>query len=976
MFQKRSQLELLSRLFIGLRSYIMKCEKEGFDTTASDMLVRLSVGLSDANNGAIGKVANDSENIVKGMMNKVDNLDSKMSRIIKEYVNKKKDFRRTLLIEQKPLPGAGKWEYLKYTGKLLPGLIGDREGKAILKDVLNALGAEFSGDLQTQLKHMMTADTVERAVERLAMINDNIDRSIRNKEAISANQIVAAFGSISKKEKEALTLVGLDTDISSVYGKVDLEKVLRSDEEIAKEIESRRDELRGLVDEKTMNYYMAQINGLGWYLATHQAGVAQLLNAKNIANGLNRELKIDASDRVVELIDELATLEGLKYSEKEARDMMAELVKREPDGIDYVMRFHKGVKELAKEKSFSDSEELMIKGYSKELFDEDITIQIAPVVAENVMKKEGFKLAKKMKAHNGVEMAVYINKWHAQQNLKKGAMRLTNVHRKGTTFGELSFMLEDDPKLAAMGAKLEVTKLKPESLKAVREMEAGKYKVEKREGSVVPIYNRNGDIVNYRYMMNKRDKRELLGQDLNAASVLGKTFGSVYDKESAEEQNKKVIDIMLEDAKNVKKGSRRGKNGEAYYRIGKNVSDPEMREIYAMMPDSIKDVINTQPEQRLAVRADMMKYYFGMRELGTMEVIEKLPLVGKVIGATVPGGAKYLSRMVDDLWTAVISVAKVDVVIRTPMVLVGNVVSNIALSVQYGFSPAKVVKYQADAVKGLKDYIEKTHEIVKIESDILAGRGSANSRDKLVRLKEDLKKHQVAELIDDGMLQAIIEDIGSDEIKSRNRISRIINDKLERTPGIIRDGVDLLWVTENTKIFKMISTATQFSDFAARYAQYEMMKERSLEDIRSKSVNGMVRVGDLRGLEDVEEKNQIVNSVKAKEIYNRYARQTVLDAYVNYGKPEGQIVDWMNRMGLVMFTKYFMRIQRAISKNVVDHPLYLLAAILGQALITDIDTIDDQSLISKNYEYIFKNPISNLENAMMPTGYEAIRSLF
>ena len=78
----------------------------------------------------------------------------------------------------------------------------------------------------------------------------------------------------------------------------------------------------------------------------------------------------------------------------------------------------------------------------------------------------------------------------------------------------------------------------------------------------------------------------------------------------------------------------------------------------------------------------------------------------------------------------------------------------------------------------------------------------------------------------------------------------------------------------------------------------------------------------------------------------------------------------MNDMGLVMFTKYFVRIQRVIRKSVIDHPISFLLAVLGQAAIMDVDDVHDQSIFTKDLTNIFHGPIDTLIGALYPSGLD------
>ena len=71
-------------------------------------------------------------------------------------------------------------------------------------------------------------------------------------------------------------------------------------------------------------------------------------------------------------------------------------------------------------------------------------------------------------------------------------------------------------------------------------------------------------------------------------------------------------------------------------------------------------------------------------------------------------------------------------------------------------------------------------------------------------------------------------------------------------------------------------------------------------------------------------------------------------------------------MGLVMFTKYFKRIQRVLRKQVTEKPISSLLFALSQMSLVDVDDILEQNLVSKNYGAIVHTPLDNIISAFTP----------
>ncbi len=944
---------------------IVKVRRETFDTTGTELLMKLVMDLAEANNSAL--VATRENTILYKFKESADELNDKMSRIIKEKILA---IDSVMTLPRRPLTGASKAEWIKYAWQIGPRLIADRRLRPAWREILMALGMSYVGDVQTALTHAVSADTLQRAVEKLGLLSESVDKARETRARITADQIRKSFNELSKEEREALTLVALDTDMSSVYGVVEnLQELLIDDGKLRSEIKTRRRELKQMLGTVDYNTVMYQVEGLGHYMASHSAGINQAFNAQTILSKVNR--KAESSPELYTKIDELATMYGLWYTPKEAKLVIGNLMVREPEGMKFTMNLHKAVVAMAKDTVFADSSSLMIKGYTKEIFDEDITMKVAPEADRLSMEKEGFKLVKTLNKAKGDTsekiMAMYINKNHVQQNYKKAAMRLTDINRKGTTLTDIRNI--EDSALGYRYAKRDIAAVGLDAAILDNKIAAGSVTFNtKYTGSLVPLYNGEGKVVNYRYMLDKRSKREILGQDIKGPTVLGRMQATIEDKMSTQEHNDRVFDVMTKDmSDNYMVGHSIGRNAHRYVVVAADSSNAEIAELYKLIPKDFREKIRDLPNKELAVRADLLRFYFGMREANIEHLVGKIPGLGHAIVRMTPKEVRHLVQYAEMIWQAVVSIAKVDIVIRTPMVLIGNIISNMMYSVQSGYSMATVMQMQLDSFRGLKEYIDMTHELIRLENLKMVGKLDKKDWDKITTLKGDIRQHPANELVDEGMFQAIIEDVGADEYKSTNKIVKYLDGKMERMPKYMKDGAQWLYLTERTPFFKMMSTATQFSDFAARQVQHQLNREKFFRQIDSK-------VGDKIDAKEftwaIGEHSGLKTKAELRKMATEYSRAQVLDAFVNYSKPEGKVVDWMNRMGLVMFTKYFMRIQRAIGKNFVDNPLYLVMSILGQHMITDIDSIDDQMLMVKDMRYLFKNPLDHLERLMMPSGLE------
>lgn len=984
--------EIIDKLF---RLVMSRARSERPEIKGDELLIKLAMELAKANNKAmIAKKAGVASKVGDGILF----LNDSISKFLKS-------FQTVIPNVEKPDFSANKWEKAKWFSKNLFFLLSDEKARPHLENFMSeAMGRRPEGFTQTFIRDLREKDGFQRIIESLGLESGSIDRTREHEVQIVGSIILNAFDKHpTKEEQEAMTLAFLDTDISTIYEKYGIDKMkklLGDNEALMNEISDVRARVyKSAMDKKTANYYVSQASGLGFYMATHKGNIAQLLNARNIANKLNTEKPIKADESIVELIDELATLEALSYTSGSQIDIALKLIEKEEVGVRNFVALHKSFKDRARRELFESKDKdgnivegyfNEIKGYTKEIFDSDVTVEVAPLKSIIEMEKEGFTYVETLKKHKNdgskETMALFVNDDKLTQSYNRTALRLTDMGRKGTTLLDVRY--KGNEALSKKLAQADVRKMNHDASVLINQMMDNPI-LEKGEedGMMIPIYNKNGVGINYRYMMNKKKKRELLKQDIRAANVMGRMEASIKDKIDTKKFNDKVIDVLVSDAaQNNFMSSQYGQwNNKEYYFIGPKATNPDAQEAWRVMPTAVKDRIKFEIEKSIRVeakkkglklrrnkkgelvvesttkaseikdpekntvdekleaqpkwltdkykglpfRADVMYGLFGFRDASIADM--KL-LSG--FNSTI----KHWIRLVELLWKEIVRVSKVNIIIKTPQVLIGNIVSNLALCVQLGINPIDAFKLQLDGVRSLKKYLNDETELEKLKLARDSGNITGVNTKRINELENNLKDNPARDLFMSGLYQSIVEDASIGDLKASSKLTRKIDEKLENFPEFVKNGVDMLFITERTKLFKMITFATQASDFAARYA--------------------------------------LIEGLKAQGVNKTEAMNTAKDAFIIYSNPDSKLFQYMNDMGLVMFTKYFMRIQRVISRGAIDHPISFLLALIGQASIMDIDDVTDQSMFSKDLSVMFYNPMDVVTQAIYPSSAEYVEAIY
>lgn len=814
-------------------------------------------------------------------------------------------------------------------------------GPSTLKNVWNIFRPE--GTIRTLVREMTAPDATQNAVARKVLGSGVIDQQREFRSVYTAQVIKEGFSrKLTAEEEVALTDVVLDTDLSCLQERYDLAALLGNNVEIDKVVKKLVAKLKTLTDEQSVNFYEVQTSLLANYMNNHEDNIALLKNAENIAKKLGTDEEVsNVSEELVTVIDDMATLKALRQVTKEKRNVIAKLLENEPTGVHNLLAFHRGQKQASEDALFSTPSGRMniIKGYSAQITNQDISVTIAPLGQRKKLEAQGYKLVKTLTKHeldrNNTASGLFVNNQMVMQNFHRVGLRMTDKggHR-GTSITE-SYSLGGDahPTLKAVN---DIRRMKKRRAEVIALMHEGKYDPEAvpSDGLISPVFNKVGQVKDFTYGMNKEVKIELLEMERKATVIMGRTAASSYDKKATEEYNAEMMEsIRLDAEENLRPNqlSVIGKNQKEYIKITKDSSNPEVRNVWRILPSDIK----SKYPDGFTIRRDLMYSYLGYRELsiadlpGIKQFFDNNPNAYKA-------GVKYAVQFAEKLWQELIKISKIDILIRTPAVFIGNVVSNFMLMYISGHSFKDITKLKLQGVKELKMYVDGMTESIKLSAKAEAGIATKEEIRRLNVIQNNLSNSPVKDLVDEGFYTTILEELEHGGVTDSNSyFNRLAKKKLKNVPKIFSDGIDLLYITERTKLFKVIEKAMQASDFAARYAQYHLMLEKGI------------------GKEE--------------------AVITVRDNFINYSTPDSRFVEWANQMGFIMFTKYFTRIQRVLHRYGARHPAKLLLSILAQDyLIGELDTIDDQSPLVKDMGNLFYNPWDNMLRVFTPTTGEAV----
>jgi hypothetical protein len=684
------------------------------------------------------------------------------------------------------------------------------------------------------------------------------------------------------------------------------------------------------------NYFVKAAKQLGYNKATGRVVGANLMfNAGNIASlyGTPFAGRISASQvaKVTATIDHIVTLYAMSYVESKHKPFIKEVLDTESargneNGVEMIMKLHKSLQEEAKQRLFASGESLFMKGYVPELYNPYIELRAATEDDGAGLEKQGFVKGAEVQLDHAdpsqETKSLYVLRDGGLQSHLTGIFSYTGRRAKGSQAisGGMNLM-------SAIGQQNSQTlnNIMAAKQNMIRDMfrpDPGYDPRKVGDAHMAPVLNPVGDVVNYRYMMAESTKDNLLERNNDFSQLLGTLAGNIFDKQMTVEQNGIAIKALKEQF-----DSEFFKNSSAYVRVGKDASDPEMREIWRLLPETTKQSIrDTWGGNNMMVRRDLLDLNFGYRKLSIADVldedVQKDHAVARILAeiATFLFGDKARLRLKqgEDIWQAFVREAKDTMVVKSGVTLMGNISSNLTELFWFGVPLKDILRHHRVAMKGALAYRKESEQLERINLQLNTGylptATQADLQRQKIILEDSLARNPVRELIDAGMMPTIVEDVAADDDKYsfKGRFTRKVNEFVDQLNPHVVNTAKTLIIAHDTPLYKAMSYGTQLSDFVARYTLYMHMVE------------------DKKNTKTKDEMLQLVS-----------------DAFINYDVPSHRLLQYANDTGLIFFSKYYLRIQKVIAHLYKENPGRALMLLTTSHFFDAVPTLMDSAAIHR-----------------------------
>lgn len=802
------------------------------------------------------------------------------------------------------------------------------------------------GSLRMTTEYIKEDDDEVTRVEKFGLMVQKMDQHREHVIEGVGKEILSKFGKISHKDQTVLTKTLLETDAKVLmkdYSMEQIAEMLTSESTLDKEIadvEAKIDGFKIALGAEAgvgaaNNYYKIQAKLLGQYMTTGKGYSGLNMNAQSIVEMKSTHLAYAVEQsavvqknkvELVELVDKLATMYGMRNANANAKSRTAQIIAEKKEAVENMLAYHV-MYDTAQYgyRTTVQSQEEYVKGELKDLKASYAEVRLAgnSEVIRKEMKRQGFTYVGPAHVQG---MGVY-KKWTSGLNgFDKQAVAKINEFKEMHTVVSVYNTGSKDFQVTTEQAKEEVRRLFKKRRKEFVDMLKG---IEPEADGYVPIVShKTGEINNFGLTVDSEMYEGMTDQDKKAPIVLAKMMGEIGEKLQAKRHNSEVLMYIHKDMlKNYKRGET-SKNQKEYIEIGPdaqnngNIAKEFADRVWKDMPQNIKEKIMEQGkgDQYIAVRRDMVYMYFGMRSPSILnsklffmdETIEQ-KLNKNNLGFVVEG-----IKLAGDVWQEIVALNALNIVVKTPMVIITNLISNAVYSFYLG--QLDPLTGMTKAFRDTKEYMDLEKEKIGLRVKRAKGTITVEERRRLNRVEVLQRENPVHDLMEAGLFTSVASDTALVDLKSQTRLQKYAEKITDKIPEIVKDVGSVLYVTEGTGLYNALLMATAYGDFVSRVNRYQFLQKK----------------GVAKG-----------NALKM-----------VTDEFVNYNRLSGPVWKWMKEMGFAQFMQYFFGAVKSMAAKLKDKP----TAMVMMNMLMDAPNPSEAMPWNADLSYKFHDPFDILFN--------------
>lgn len=649
------------------------------------------------------------------------------------------------------------------------------------------------------------------------------------------------------------------------------------------------------------NFIINEARSLGYRLVNGGATEGlNLPNAKAIVRmvGANLQAIPDTDGSIEKLVDELATLEGLRNMPTEQHRNLAYLLAVEPEGL---LEIHRTMQASRKNivKQYGVGKEMSLpKGYIQEKHNPNHAIKVVPYAKRH--DYSGYTFVREFKRDpsdptRNKSMALLVSSEGGSVPHVQGAMSTIEAAVGGftTRFGAASD--KSLPSLSGVAAKA-VNTARNDYVRAWSS--ARREPVAKREG-MLPNVNGMGDITGYRYEIPNAERERLLDVSFDLPDVVSSYYARIGEQDIAKNFNEQLVDHLHKHWSGQITDATYGVPTEKdFVKIHAQAENPQLAELWRIMPEGTKAAMKAKFGGNFCyVHKRDLDNALGYREWSIQKIWDapsdsNRQLMVDVLEMVMGPQAKNMLRWAERALQEGVVAAKDFIVVKSIVVPAANIVSNVNHLLMRGIDPVTIFKGAKESGIALREYKAnmKTLRHLQYQMEI----GNDIDMSELKDLQNDIQNSPINFMVEAGLLSTVMDDVdgavGHGTVRE-SVVNSMFPEALFKSENGLIDALKFVTISRGSSSYDALSTLLEAGDFCAKYIQ---IKESMGEGKTQQEAIDEARV-----------------------------------EYINYNTLTSRELDYLNKSGGTFFFKYFMRIQPIILKTIANNPTRALTSWIG-----------------------------------------------
>lgn len=677
------------------------------------------------------------------------------------------------------------------------------------------------------------------------------------------------------------------TDLSALFDHIGLKKTINMIEDntaraaLIQKLEADLD----MLSPKDAVVQIRKGKELAETMITGKTSVNYLRNAYAVAHMLNEKTSAipGSKDAAVNILDQLITLYAVDNLPTSQRKSLVELINNERKGVEKTFSFLIGERrdELAKTQGRA-----RINGY-KGYIPSDNQLGVSMIVSDD---QEGSRLRSMGYTRIGdyvgssadmsrISRGYYFSPVSGKAKYNQGVLQTVHQTASGV-----------DPHT---GYSMGLTAGRITNRDIVKSISRNLNNIQAGAENLHPIFDTNGDVVAYERGVDP-EKLTHLNQNTDLSQMMGAWVGRQIEERLAYHFNRQLIDILK---KHYDEGKAQGRGDEYIDLISSK--DPIHQDTWALFPNSTRDEIKSVFGDKFMVRKEMLNDAVGYREASIGDLwtgnTRMKPAYAEAIRKRLTGmfGEKTFSYFVnaENLIQNVVTEAKVLIVVKSVIVPVGNMISNINQLMLRGVPIRSIIHGLGSKTAELNDFIKRRKRQLELEADYRSAETVNNTLqmrridNELRAIKDSYKRMSIYPLIEAGEFSAISDGgITQEDIAlSEGRWGQMIEKLADKVPAGLKVPAKYALLTRDTALFQGLNRAVQYGDFLGKSILYDDLINR-------------------------------------KKINREDAITKVSEEFVNYNRLAGRNRNYLESIGLTWFWNFKLRSIRTAMSMIRENP--------------------------------------------------------